>query len=80
MKIPRDVSANRLIQSLKGMGYAVTRQSGSHIRLTTNLDGEHDEVMPNHNPIKIGTLQQILKSIAKHHSMTLAQLLEKLDL
>jgi predicted RNA binding protein YcfA (HicA-like mRNA interferase family) len=62
------------------MGYAVTRQTGSHIRLTTNLDGEHHEAIPNHNPIKIGTLQQILKSITKHHSITLAQLLEKLNL
>ncbi len=80
MKIPRDVSAERLISSLRVLGYSITRQHGSHIRLTTLLDGEHHEVVPNHNPVKIGTLLQILKSVAAHHSLTIDQLLEKLEL
>lgn len=80
MRIPRDIPADRLIRSLHVLGYEVTRQKGSHIRLTTNLDGEHHEVIPNHNPIKIGTLQHILKSIAQHHSMKLDELLNRLDL
>jgi predicted RNA binding protein YcfA (HicA-like mRNA interferase family) len=80
LKTPRDVSAERLIHALRPIGYSVTRQTDSHIRLTTSIDGEHHEVIPNHNPIKIGTLRQILKSIAQHHSITLAQLLEKLNL
>ena len=80
MRIPRDVSAERLIHSLRLLGYVQTRQRGSHIRLTTTHDGEHHEVIPNHNPLKIGTLQRILKSIAEHHSLTPDQLLEKLDL
>ncbi len=80
MKIPRDVSAERLISSLRVLGYSITRQQGSHVRLTTLLDGEHHEVVPNHNPVKVGTLQCILKSVAAHHSLTIDQLLERLDL
>jgi len=44
------------------------------------LNGEHHEVIPNHNPIKMGTLHSILKSVAEHHDTTMADLLNKLDL
>ena len=50
MKIPRDISVERLIHALHGFGYTVTRQRGSHIRITTAMDGEHHEVIPRHNP------------------------------
>ena|ERR1017187_2933722 len=33
MKLPRGVSAERLIRALERLGYAVIRQKGSHIRL-----------------------------------------------
>ena len=55
MRLPRDVSAESLVKMLKKFGYSVTRQSGSHFRLTTNENGEHHITIPNHNPIKIGT-------------------------
>ena len=80
MKFPRDVAAFDLIKALRVFGYAVTRQKGSHIRVTTMLNGEHHEVIPNYNPIKMGTLHSILKSVAEHHDMTMADLLNKLDL
>ena len=32
MKLPRDLSAEDLIQKLANLGYRVTRQTGSHIR------------------------------------------------
>jgi predicted RNA binding protein YcfA (HicA-like mRNA interferase family) len=41
MKIPRDLSGQDLIKSLKKLGYEVDRQVGSHIRLTTSLNGTH---------------------------------------
>jgi predicted RNA binding protein YcfA (HicA-like mRNA interferase family) len=80
MRTPRDLSASDLEKALKGLGYEKTRQKGSHIRLTTNLDGEHHETIPNHDPIKIGTLSAILKSIANHHRMTVSELMEQLGL
>ena len=78
MKLPRDLNGGELAHALKVMGYEVTRQTGSHLRITTQIGGEHHEVIPNHRPIKLGTLNSILKSIAAHHRMTLADLVQKL--
>jgi predicted RNA binding protein YcfA (HicA-like mRNA interferase family) len=58
----------------------VDRQKGSHIRVTTQRDGEHHEVVPNHNPIKIGTLSTLLKSVAAHHKLTVEDLVRELGL
>ncbi len=33
MKLPRGVSADRLIRALERLGYVVIRQKGSHARL-----------------------------------------------
>ena len=35
MKVPRDLSGLELGMALRKLGYAVTRQSGSHLRVTT---------------------------------------------
>jgi predicted RNA binding protein YcfA (HicA-like mRNA interferase family) len=80
MKLPRDVSGSQLVKALSGLGYNATRQKGSHIRVTTQKGGEHHEVIPNHDPIKVGTLSTILKSIAEHHKMSVDELVKKLKL
>ena len=64
MKTPRNVSASELLKALRVLGYERIRQDGSHIRLTTQLDGELHVTVPDHHPIKIGTFyskQLILK-------------------
>ena len=64
MKVPRDVDANELMTLLKRHGYSVMRQSGSHIRLSKIIDNkEHAITVPNHKPIKIGVLQNIVKDV-----------------
>ena len=80
MKLPRDVSGNDLVKALRTLGYSPTRQSGSHIRLTTEEKGTHHVTIPQHDPIKLGTLSSILDDIAKHHKTTRNELLLKLDL
>jgi len=35
MKLPRDISGEELAKLLRKYGYKVTRQTGSHMRLTT---------------------------------------------
>jgi predicted RNA binding protein YcfA (HicA-like mRNA interferase family) len=43
----------------------VTRQAGSHVRLTvTNARGEHHVTIPRHDPLKVGTLAGILGDVA----------------
>jgi predicted RNA binding protein YcfA (HicA-like mRNA interferase family) len=80
MKLPRDVAGRQLVKALRNLGYAQTRQKGSHIRITTQRDGEHHEVIPDHDPVKCGTLNSILKSVARHHHLTLEELLRLLEL
>jgi len=80
MKLPRDVDGPQLVKALTVLGYEVTRQVGSHIRITTKRDGENHEVIPHHHPIKTGTLSSILKHIAAHHRMTVDELLKMLRL
>ncbi|MCS7049290.1 MAG: type II toxin-antitoxin system HicA family toxin [Verrucomicrobiae bacterium] len=80
MKLPRDINGARLAHALRRLGYEVTRQTGSHMRVTTQRNGEHHKVIPNANPIRVGTLHSILKSVAAHHQMTVDQLLRELDL
>jgi predicted RNA binding protein YcfA (HicA-like mRNA interferase family) len=53
-------------------------QTGSHIRLTTQENGEHHITIPNHSPIKIGTLSAILRDIENHFDVTREELLTQL--
>ena len=46
MRLPRDVSGPALAAALAEFGYRVTRQTGSHMRLTTTERGEHHVTMP----------------------------------
>jgi predicted RNA binding protein YcfA (HicA-like mRNA interferase family) len=66
MKLARDISATELIKSVSVYQYVINRQKGSHSRLATLLNGEHHITIPNHDPIKIGTLSSILNEIATH--------------
>ncbi len=66
MKIPRGLGGEELTRLLKKYDYEITRQTGSHIRLTTNLKGEHHITIPKHKPLKVGTLSNILSDIAKY--------------
>lgn len=79
MKIPRDVSGAELGRSLSRFGYHVTRQSGSHMRLTSTFRGpEHHITIPAHASIKIGTLSQILSDVAAYLEISRERLLQDL--
>ncbi len=78
MKLPRDLTGQKLAKALEKLGYAVDRQTGSHIRLTTQERGEHHVTIPNHSPIKIGTLNAILKDVADHFETDRDELIGRL--
>lgn len=78
MRLPRDVSGADLAQALHKLGYNITRQTGSHLRLTTQEHGEHHLTIPQHSPLRIGTFSAILADIEKHFELTRDQLLHKL--
>ncbi len=79
MKLPRDLSGDDLARLLEKHGYKTTRQTGSHMRLTSTVKGpEHHITIPRHNPLKIGTLSGILKDIASYLETTHQQLVNEL--
>ena len=78
MRLPRDLSGSDLAQTLRKLGYSITRQTGSHLRLTTHEHGEHHLTIPQHTPLRIGTLSAILADVAVHFDITREQLLEQL--
>ena len=80
MRLPRDVSGDALVTALRRIGYETVRQRGSHVRVTTRVGGEHHEVIPLHEPIRAKTLPSIPKSVARHHAMSVRDVLRQLDL
>jgi predicted RNA binding protein YcfA (HicA-like mRNA interferase family) len=78
MKIPRDLTGRELIKKLRILGYDQTRQVGSHIRLTTLQNGTHHITIPNHDPLKLGTLSSILSEVAAHFNLSKDELIDKL--
>ena len=78
MRIPRDLSGAELVKRLGRLGYEPTRQTGSHIRLTSLTRGEHHVTIPKHDPLRIGTLASILDAVAAHQGVTRDELLVRL--
>lgn len=78
MKVPRDVNSQDLVKRLSKLGYVQTRQQGSHIRLTTNLNGQHHITIPKHDSLKIGTLNSILKDISIHFNLSKEEIIDKI--
>jgi len=78
MRIPRDLDGNDLANALRKYGYKITRQTGSHMRLTTQQGDEHHITIPRHNPLRIGTLNSILKDVTEHLKIDRDELLKSL--
>ena len=81
MRLPRDLGGKELAVLLRQYGYEVTRQTGSHMRLTTLQGGGHHITIPRHKPLRVGTLSAILKDVAQHfgieREVLIRSLLEK---
>jgi predicted RNA binding protein YcfA (HicA-like mRNA interferase family) len=59
MKIPRDLSGGDVAKALKRLGFRFVRQKGSHMVFRKE---DKVAVVPDHNPIRIGTLMSVLKT------------------
>ena len=66
MRTPRNISGKELVKLLKVYDYEIVRQNGSHITVTTERNGQHHLAIPNHDPIKTGTLNGIISRVALH--------------
>lgn len=78
MKLPRGVSAARLIRALERFGYTVVRQKGSHVRLLHQAAPTHSISVPLHDPLKIGTFHGILAEVAQAQSISIKDILDLL--
>jgi len=79
MRIPRDIDGKQLTILLAKYGYEVTRKTGSHIRLTSTIRGEkHHVTIPDHNPLRIGTLSAILVDIANYLDISKDEMIRRL--
>ncbi len=80
MRLPRDISGLERAKALGVVGYRVTRQTGSHIRMTTELPSQHHVTVPAHDPIRLGTLAAILADVAVHQQISREELLKRLEI
>jgi predicted RNA binding protein YcfA (HicA-like mRNA interferase family) len=79
LRLPRDLSGHELAKMLRRYGYEVIRQTGSHIRLKSNLRGApHQVTVPDHEALKLGTLNAIISTVAKYLERDRSQLAQDL--
>jgi predicted RNA binding protein YcfA (HicA-like mRNA interferase family) len=79
MKIPRDLGGEELARLLGKYGYKITRQTGSHMRLTSShKETEHHVTIPRHASLKVGTLSNILKDVASYLEIEKERLIKDL--
>ena len=73
------VSGDKLIKMLIKLGYEMTRQKGSHIRLRSITEiGEHNITAPRHEEIAKGTLNDILSKVSLWNNISKENLIELL--
>jgi predicted RNA binding protein YcfA (HicA-like mRNA interferase family) len=77
-KLPRDMSGSELAQALRVFSYAETRQSGSHLRLTSLENGEHHLTIPLHISLRVGTLNAIIGEVAAHFKLSREEVLRRI--
>ena len=76
MKVPRDLDGTQLIKALcRDWNYQKVNQEGSHVILQTKTPGNQRLSVPNHNPLRVGTLNAILKAVAAHKGVARETLL-----
>lgn len=78
MRLPRDISGADLSRRLSRIGYRVTRQTGSHMRLTIEAPTQHHVTIPKHDALRLGTLSSILEEVAAHLEITRDDLISRL--
>ena len=79
MKLPRDLSGIDLVDHLIRLwGYEKVHQVGSHIILQTQVPTPHRISIPAHKVLRIGTLNNIVRTIAQHKDVDREQILHGL--
>jgi hypothetical protein len=64
VRLPRDVSGAELARALGHFGYEVVRKERGHLRLRTELGGQHHVSIPDHKELRVGTLAAVIGAVA----------------
>jgi len=64
---------------LKRLGYQKAKQEGSHISCVRSNGKKHRVIVPRHKPIKVGTLQDIIRRLAQQLEVSEDHVMELLD-
>jgi predicted RNA binding protein YcfA (HicA-like mRNA interferase family) len=79
VKVPRDLSGAQLIKVLcRDWGYRQVHQEGSHVILQTETPGHQRLSVPNHDPLRVGTLNSIVRVVATHKGVHRQTVLDSL--
>jgi predicted RNA binding protein YcfA (HicA-like mRNA interferase family) len=79
MQMPRNIKGKELAKALGRFGYVITRQSGSHIRMCSKIKGHpHQITIPDSNPLRIGTLNNILNEVSAYVDIDKKELIRNL--
>lgn len=77
MKLPRDLNGSELVKVLcRDWGYRKVHQTGSHAILDTDEPFPQRLSIPQHKPLRLGTLHAILRSVAQHKGIPLESILD----
>ena len=79
MKLPRDVEGRAVVKALcANWGYVKVNQVGSHIILQSETPRHHRVSVPDHKPLRLGTLNAILREIASAQGVSKEEILASL--
>jgi predicted RNA binding protein YcfA (HicA-like mRNA interferase family) len=79
MKLPRAVSGRELVRALeRAFGYDQVHQVGSHVVLQAESPVHHRIAIPDHRLLRPGTLNGILRAVAKAQGITKAEAFARL--
>jgi len=79
MKLPRDIAGKPLAEALcRHWLYRKVHQSGSHIILETEYPSHQRIAVPDHDVLRVGTLNSILRAVSVHKGVSREAILETL--
>jgi predicted RNA binding protein YcfA (HicA-like mRNA interferase family) len=79
MRLPRDLSGAELVEALcRHWGYRQVHRVGSHLVLETDEPFHQRIAVPDHGSLRVGTLNAILRAVARHKGIEKDELLASL--
>jgi predicted RNA binding protein YcfA (HicA-like mRNA interferase family) len=79
VKLPRDVSGQQLVRILiANWGYREVNRVGSHIIVQTEHPVHHRLSVPAHAPLRVGTLNAILRDVARAKAVSRDEITDSL--